>query len=469
MSDDDGTIPVNGVDAASGGYVADPPSVSAIASLALDGPVPAPDAAQARARVRDRSEAVLGVREGVDPHDLAQAGWGVVLAPDLDPAVVEALRPLLELRREQATAVDERRYRELHVRPGESKGELLARHGVGPGPADPERVPYYLLLVGSPRSIPFRLQQQLAVTYAVGRLDLRTPADHGRYARAAVDAETSAPAGRPTAHLFATHHPDDPATELSTEALVGPLEQQLGSRLPAWEVTVHGGEAATAPTLRGLLGASTPPRLLVTATHGVGFPPGDPRRVGHQGALLCHGWPGPRAGAPVAREHYVTAEDLADDDDLSGTVAFHVACYGAGSPTTGRDASFSAALVQRMLSLPRGPALAVVGHVDRAWGWSFEWPAAGPQIEAVASSLLAVCAGRPVGHALDHLHHRYAELATELVDLLGSRREGRRVSDAAIAHAWTAMTDARDYALHGDPAVRLRAPAYQDGAGHAPP
>ncbi|WP_426594949.1 hypothetical protein ACPPVS_05100 [Cellulomonas sp. McL0617] len=459
---DGGTIAVNGVDATSGGYLTEPLSVAEVASLALGTSTSSVDAAQARARVRDAHEAVLGVRYGIDPLDLAQAGWGVVLAPGLDPAVTEALSPLLELRREQATATYERRYRELHLLPGESKGELLARHGVGPGPANPDLVPYYLLLVGSPTSIPFRLQQQLSVMYAVGRLDLPTPESYARYARAVVEAETAVAPTRSVVHLFAPRHPDDAATELSTDALVEPLGRRFTTDLAGWEVVAHEGDAATATVLRGLLTAPQASSLLVTATHGVGFPPGDRRRTDHQGALLCQGWPGPLARVPVERDDYVAADDLGSQDTMTGMVAFNIACYGAGSPAAGDDPAFSAALARRMLSLPSGPALAVVGHIDKAWGWSFHWPGAGSQIEAVASSLLAICAGQPVGHALDHLHLRYAELAAELGELLESKREGRRISDEALANAWTATNDARDYALHGDPAVHLNPSTYQD-------
>lgn len=450
-----GTIPVNGVDVTSGRYLTEPPSVEDVAARALGTSASSVDAAQAHARVREAHEAVLGVRHGIDPLDLAQAGWGVVLGPGLDPAVTEALTPLLGLRRDQATATDESRFRILLLQPGESKGELLARHGVGPGPARPELVPYYLLLVGGPASIPFRVQQQLAVTYAVGRLDLPTPEAYARYARAVVEAEGTAPTARPAVRLFAPRHPDDAATELSADELMTPLGRRLAAELPGWGVATHEGEAATAPVLRALLGASAAPGLLVTATHGVGLPPGDPRRADQQGALLCQGWLGPLAGAPVDRDDYVTAEDLGPDDALDGMIAFNVACYSAGSPAAGEDAAFSAALARRMLSLPGGPALAVVGHIDKAWGWSFHWPGAGSQIEAVASSLLGICAGQPVGHALDHLHLRYAELAAELGDVLDLRREGRRVSDETIANLWAATNDARDYALHGDPAVRL--------------
>ena len=36
------------------------------------------------------------------------------------------------------------------VEPGESKDDWLAKHGMGHGDAEPEKVPYYLLLVGGP-------------------------------------------------------------------------------------------------------------------------------------------------------------------------------------------------------------------------------------------------------------------------------------------------------------------------------
>ena len=89
----------------------------------------------------------LGPKEGVDPKDLGQAGWGVIFAfqdQEKVPAIKEALGELL-----QASAGPGQTgsyplqgiYGPHRLPPGRDQGDFLARHGTGPGPADPDRVP----------------------------------------------------------------------------------------------------------------------------------------------------------------------------------------------------------------------------------------------------------------------------------------------------------------------------------------
>ena len=150
-------------------------------------------------------------------------------------------------------------------------------------------------------------------------------------------------------------------------------------------------EEATKPNLLGLLhgeGEKHPPALVFTATHGAGFPFGHALARERNGALVCQEWPGipPGAGvntilASLKPAHYCSAPDVADDARLHGLIAFHFACFGAGTPMYDNFAAgpgeepqrlaeqpFVARLPQRLMSHPKGGALAVIGHVGTAPG-----------------------------------------------------------------------------------------------------
>jgi hypothetical protein len=481
----------NGINGSRGGYLMPPRTAREISALAQGQPLdPDPNhlAVLKRwwTRLREKFFAPL---EGVDPRDLAQAGWGVVFAHDADPAIREALAPLLELRKGQAGRVKEHYYKEFvgpqqkpgdpsAYRPGETKRQFLLRHKASPGnPADPEKVPYYLLLVGSPETIPFRFQYQIDVEYAVGRLHFDTVAEYAHYARSVVAAETGGTARPRRAVFFGVSNPDDPSTQLSADHLIRPLVPMLDAafnpdgRPRRWEFSTVLAEEATKARLGRLLGGDETPAFLFTASHGMGFDNGDPRQLDHQGALLCQDWPGPlrqEPNQPISPDHYFAGDDVPGDARLGGLIAFHFACYGAGTPRLDdfpdlavgqRDPiaphAFLARLPRTLLGRPEGGALAVIGHVERAWGYSFHWPKAGEQLGTFESTLKRLLHGHPVGSATEWLNQRYAALSTELSDELQEIQFGRIPDDEDLAGLWTSNNDARSYIVLGDPAVRL--------------
>jgi Peptidase family C25 len=468
----------NGIDATTGTYLLPPMSPQALSLLARGQAFDPADLRELRWWRHRVAEAAFGPMEGVDPRRLAETGWGVIFAHDTDPAVREALGELLDHRRGEAASVHEHRYREFigdkAYRPGESKQQFLARQGAGPGPADPDKVPYYLLLVGGPEAIPYSFQYQLDVQYAVGRLHFDTVEEYARYARTVVATETRARVPARRADFFATRNPGDRATALSSSELVVPLAEQLRDQQPDWTVQTHVGEAATKERLTRLLVGPDTPALLFTATHGMGFPNGHPRQARHQGALLCQDWPGPGRRQAVDERHYLSADDLGDAAGPLGLISLHFACFGAGTPRwddfahdgSGRRSelaphAFVAALPKRLLAHPGGGAIAVIGHVERAWGYSFLWPQAGRQTAVYASCLARLLDGHPIGSAFEYFNERYAELSSDLSSVLEDVEFGKQPDHLELAAMWTANNDARGFAILGDPAVRLVGAAHR--------
>ncbi len=472
----------NGIDGKTGGYLLPPMSSQDLSKIARGESLDENHLVELKSWYERTSQKHFGPKEGVDPKKLEESGWGVLFAfedRDRVPAIQEALSELLVLRRNQAG----KRYREYigpdALRPGESKTGFLARHGVGPGPPDPDKVPYYLLIVGDPEKIPYRFQYQLDVQYAVGRICFDTLEEYARYARSVVMAEAGKVSLPRRAVFFGVQNPDDPATGLSAADLVAPLARAMAKdqRQKGWKVeTVLAGEAQRA-RLEKLMGGAETPAFLFTASHGMGFPIDDPRQLRHQGALLCGDWPGPMNWRKkIPEEFYLAADHVKDDARLLGMLSFHFACYGAGTPRLDDFAhqalkqpvaiapeAFVARLPQRLLGHPKGGALAAVGHVERAWGYSFRWKGAGAQLAVFEATLKRLMEGHPVGSAVEYFNGRYAELSTVLSMELEDIKFGKKVNDLELAGMWIANNDARSYVIVGDPAVRLPVNG-QDGA-----
>ncbi len=141
--------------------------------------------------------------------------------------------------------------------------------------------------------------------------------------------------------------------------------------------------------------------------------------IHYQGGCLP-GWKGPKRNGP--RKHS-TAAEIPDTHSLLGSVIFHFACFGAGTPYWDEYAimrlqnkqalaarPFIAALPNRLLSLPGGGALAVIGHIDRGWSFSFQWSGIEEQNTASRGSLYSSCGqagrlhGKPIA-AIPRSHH----------------------------------------------------------------
>jgi len=377
----------------------------------------------------------------------------------------------------------------LVVRPEEQRpSQWLARYGVSQGPVDSARgVPFYLMIVARPGPlndsdktfIRLNFQYELDIFWGVGRLLFSDATGQHRldayknYAERVVAWEQRADAAsrlRKEIAFFGTRNEEDNSTMRSADELITPLlDWSKTGRIPTEKgigQTVYLAKDATRSNLERLLSQDKAPALLFTASHGIGLPLSDNRLVMHQGALVTADFGG---FGSIKREHWMAGEDLdaMSKVNVEGMIAFLFACYGAGCPRQDEfifDANkqrptiapfpFVAQLPQRLLE--RG-ALAVLGHVERAWTYSFSGTEArtAKQVQPFQDVLGRLLQGRPAGDATDQFNVIQGARSMTLTEELEAITYGATPDPALLSRLWMARNDARNYALLGDPAVKL--------------
>ena len=390
---------------------------------------------------------------------------------DEDPAVKQELTRLYDHRCKQVG--DPTRVKILEYAGEPDYVAWLAKYQVAVGSVKPWRVPFYLLVVGGPERIPFDFIQMLNVEYGVGLLHFDTVDQYRQYVDSVIAYETGdvAPRGK-EAVFFRTNK--DRATNLSALHLVGPLAdgvpatdmdpaQPPVAQVKGFATRRIWDDQATSDALAQVFAppaGQAPPAFLFSATHGVGFMQPDPlQQPGLQGALKCQDGVGFSANlltsTPNVRVH--------------GMIAFLFACYGAGTPQVDQyiqradrtpltiaQTPFLAALPKALLSHPQGGALACIGHVERAWNYSFSTSVLGDQLMPYQNAVRRILGGLPVGYALKDMRERYVSLAAWVGNKLQGLKFGTPVPDADLIAGWAERNDAGGYMVIGDPAVSLR-------------
>lgn len=422
------------------------------------------------ARITNKAAGTMGVIFGIDPLKIESARWGVIYHPDTPTAVRAKVQTLCAHRTGQ----------EFFYDPELDKGSALKfrkRHQQDAGAVNPAKLPYYLLIVASPAQISFKFQYGLDAEHAVGRLYFETADEYEQYITRLINYENN-PQRERRAAFFAPRNPNDDATYLSSEYLAQKLLTQLQASQAigyAYTYDAHIGDAATRPALLDLLTRSNqPPALVFTATHGVGFPNGHDLQQSDQGALVTREWVrslDEQLAAAIPDTQYVAGRHIPLNADCTGLLVFAYACYSAGTPRFDDFSHFKhtapselapaplvAQLPQRLLA---HGALAFIGHVERAWDYSFLTPGLGSSLDTFRSTLEAVLAGQPIGHAFEYLNDRHLDLSQDLTatneeSLLYQYQHGDPVDVNELAEKWIAYNDARAYVIFGDPFVRLQ-------------
>ncbi|MDX1997641.1 MAG: hypothetical protein SF066_07955 [Thermoanaerobaculia bacterium] len=400
---------------------------------------------------REQLELDRAPRGGFDPLDLAQAGWAIVFAAGTTKEVRQALEPLVAWRRMQATKAGVRRFAEFEYRPGDSSVSFVAEYRTDPDAFDPADGAHYLLLVGSPEQIPFEVQYNLDISYAVGRLDFERVEDYAKYAQAVVARESSAVAHESERQgkwgVFAPSY--DEVTKRIHDDLVVPLLRRFDRRpVRGWQRLETLGESASVSRISEALKTAD---FLLMGCHGWGLDPADPQQRKFMGALLDYDG------------QAFSAADIDPEVDLGGLVPFLFASSSGDSPQFDESEervdkklpapnAVTARLAQRLLLQGAGAVLAGVG---RAWTEPYSDQRKRIQIDAFEDSIRRILRGYPVGFAAEVFNHRYVSLVASLAVLLELEQRSDRRVDRDFADLSCELQDARSFVVLGDPAVRL--------------
>lgn len=411
-----------------------------------------------------------------DPGDPRQAGWTILVAKG-DPRrneFLEILKPLAVHRGMEDPSVP----LEYGAEPEEAWGEWLEENYYA-RELEGRQVPQYVLMVGGPDVLPFRLQSLMDAVANVGRLDFESLDELERYVQKIIRLETAAgPVVKREAILFAPDAGIEDPTYFSREYMVKPLNDHIKQEYNFQTTALMGADATKKKLVKALLGAS--PALVYTASHGLGLTGEsmDQQRQ-YNGAICCQ-----TPGEFTLDDLWCAADVPADEPFLEGAVFFQFACFGYGTPAQSdyshwmpeegmvpkkyADADFVASLPKRLIAHPRGP-VAYVGHLDTAflhgftdqddphieerWHWRIQ-----PFVHAVDQFLEV----QPSGLAMEDMNRKFSVANITLNSYYNRLQSGTFKwtpdSEKRFLDTWIIRGDAQNYMVFGDPAAHLRIP-----------
>ncbi|MGB1274244.1 MAG: hypothetical protein ACPG77_00730 [Nannocystaceae bacterium] len=422
---------------------------------------------------------------GASPNDLYAQLWGVVApaGPEGD-ALLARIKPLIDARRDEIETPPP----VFRVPPTMSLDEATKWRAEVLYGKEIEDVPRYLLLLGDLHEVPLSLERAIHHETLCGRLAFSHPNGYEAYVEKLLRAERSEPNAHRKA-VFYTVHDRTAATKLGYDHLITPVAEQARAgqargRFAADEVLQLGNTHDPSPSEFLDVAGESQSAAVLTMSHGAGAPRRGWRTVAdqqaHQGAL-CFG-----------NEGKLYADDITDQAFMPGCLWLMLACFGAGTPkqstfyhwlTALQDEGrfrghvgqvleslpstsqrpFIAALPQAALANPNGP-LAIIGHLDLAWTYSFlelDSGARKQRTEKFTNLLKQAMHGDRFGVVMHALTRAFVAKNVELnqrydrAEAAKVHGDPERVERARLSHLWMARQDLLGYTLLGDPAARL--------------
>ena len=324
-----------------------------------------------------------------------------------------------------------------------------------------DRLPRYVLIVGTPEQIPWSVQYSLSIRHAVGRLPFDGH-DLDSYVTAMLDGEdgwASDPTDVTAPVVWTVDRGAGDITRLMRSTLTAPLVKAFTGTLPGLK-TIDDRQATGAGLVAAL---AAKPTVVITSSHGA-----TPLEESTLRRVL---------GLPIdVGEVLVPLSDLAASMP-AGSVWFAQACCSAGSSaessyagllaegTTARAAvdavaSLGSTVAPAALALLKRehPVRAVFGHVEPTFDWTLKdeetkQKFGGDIVTALSSNLHH---GQPLGLTFAAYREGVGTLTTRWVKL--SDRLNRD-HDVSVLRAMTRLRltawDRQSLVLLGDPTVRI--------------
>jgi hypothetical protein len=427
-----------------------------------------------------------------DRNDLRLQRWGVIAIEG--PRGDKLLELVGDLRRHRAEQQGEDTvvYR---VKPGmdiaEAEAFMDGEYWDKVG-RNTERLPQYLLLLGDADGVSWQLQQTLARHRVfTGRLAFADDEGYKVYVEKVIGWEKQ-PVPEREALFYVVNDPSS-AIDSALNGFLIPTKESVSEsaardRYGSTIVNVQDvGLIPKAPPRDELekmlaLAQKAQGGALVSVSHGVG--------VSAEASAANGGMKRATQGAlAVSYNCALVADRLRKGPFLPGGAWFFFACFSAGTPAESAyhgwlqrlkrddraaktlstlagpgEAPFVAALPQAALANPEGP-LAVVGHVDLAWSWSYKAvrDGQGERHEARTERLSGLVHGWLQGDRFGPAHHVLSSAANSTGEALMTRHQldaagkspGGETWQSQSSYLWLEYQDLNGYVLLGDPAAAL--------------
>jgi hypothetical protein len=395
-----------------------------------------------------------------DLNNPEQMRWGLIVNKQSRDKYSSLLHELINFRNGEILLYD-------------GEDPLFWKEFYGADEINPEKIPYYLLIAGSPAEIPFELQFSLDGIQAVGRIDFENDKDYEVYANKIVSYEKTSKSKKKHMLFFAPDHDD--ATHISSTILGKELSSEIEKEKLTTSVTKLLRRNATKENLLRQLenNSKNQSTIFLSASHGLAFSDKDEwKKKVFQGAIRCQDYESPLN--PNTRKGTISSLDVQEGFLIKRGIVFIFACYGAGTfaksdfvnylpreytmnliKAQGKI-SFTSSLPKSLLSDPEG-ALAIIGHVDPTLTYTFQ----SPEFKETKLKPYAICLNRllqsePIGYALNIFNEKAKNLSHDLALILNSinKNPSEQLSEKMLKY-WISRNDMNNLIILGDPAARI--------------